>query len=158
MGATKRYMVMKLTSKQESFAKSVATGEFTSLSAAYSKHYKTNKMKPATIHQEASKLAANPKITHRINELRERIDRATTSATLSDRDKVLEKLRVLLDTREQGQHVSHQLRAAQLLGQSIGMFKDVVETQQTRSADDIRQELQQRLALATDDMSETPVH
>jgi len=65
------------------------------------------------------------------------------SAVLSDRERVLEKLRHLLDN---AQTESSQLRAAELLGKSVGMFKDVkVEEPPQKSSEELLAELRTKL-------------
>jgi len=59
---------MSLTTKQESFATACAKGE--NASDAYRSAYKTTRMTPKTVHEEASRLLANPKVAARIAELR----------------------------------------------------------------------------------------
>ena len=56
-----------LTPQQEVFAQGVARGK--SLSEAYRAAYKASKMKPETVNDAASKLMANPEITHRVRQL-----------------------------------------------------------------------------------------
>jgi hypothetical protein len=56
-----------LTPQQEKFAQGVASGK--SLSDAYRFAYKASRMKPQTINDTASKLMANPEITHRVKSL-----------------------------------------------------------------------------------------
>lgn len=57
-----------LTPQREKFAQVVVSGE--SQSDAYRKAFKAEKMTAKQIHEEASKLAANPKVAQRIAELR----------------------------------------------------------------------------------------
>lgn len=54
-----------LTPQQESFAQKVVSGE--TLSDAYRASYSAKKMSEKTIHEEASRLAANPKVAARIS-------------------------------------------------------------------------------------------
>lgn len=61
----------KLTGQQEKFALGVAGGK--TKSDAYREAYKAGKMTAKQIHEEASKLAALPKVAQRIAELKERI-------------------------------------------------------------------------------------
>ncbi|MHC4883347.1 MAG: terminase small subunit [Planctomycetota bacterium] len=137
-----------LTAKQESFAVAVAQGKHDSLADAYREHYNAEQMSSTAIHVEASRLMANPKVTLRVQQIRADIDRSITAAAVSDRDKVLAKLRELLETDDGGSHINHQLTAARLLGQSVGLYKDVVETEdKTRTPDEIRAEIEQRLGL-----------
>lgn len=68
-----------LTPQQEKFAQEVAKGS--SLSDAYRASYKSGRMKDKQIHEEASKLSANPKVSQRLSALRGAIaDRAELDA------------------------------------------------------------------------------
>ena len=60
---------IKLTVKQEKFARKYL--EYSCASEAYRHAYSTKRMKPETIHVEACKLLANPKVATRINQLQE---------------------------------------------------------------------------------------
>ena len=62
---------MKLTPKQDKFARLVAEGK--SLSEAYRLSYNAEKMKPETVNREAKALIDDPKISTRVNEIREPI-------------------------------------------------------------------------------------
>jgi hypothetical protein len=59
---------MALTSQREKFAQGLAEG--LSQADAYRASFKTGSMVPATIHSEASRLAKNPQIAARVEELR----------------------------------------------------------------------------------------
>ena len=131
-----------LTPKQQHFCRAVASG--CTMSDAYRESYSTSRMKPATINREAHALTSNPKITARIEVLNRAKDRAVVASSLSDRERVLTKLRVLLDNPE-GTPAEHvMLRAADLLGKSVGLYKDVVETQVQRSVAEIDAEIEER--------------
>lgn len=60
---------MSLTANQESFARGIAEGK--TYTEAYRSAYKTDRMTPKTINEEASRLKDNPKITARVKELRD---------------------------------------------------------------------------------------
>jgi hypothetical protein len=62
---------------------------------------------------------------------------------VSDRDLVLTKLRSLTESEE---GAMAQLRACDLLGKSIGLYRDVTETIEPRTSDEIQAELKERLA------------
>jgi hypothetical protein len=102
-------------------------------------------MTDASIHTEACRLASDPRITARVNQIiavRER-HIASASSTIKDRAKVLEFLRLAMDA----DHASgSQLKSAELLGKAAGLFTDKlqVETNQA-SSDDIATELMERL-------------
>ena len=136
----------KLTAKQQAFAKAVSGGM--TLTSAYKQCYKAERMKLSSIHAEACLLAANPMVTVRIEELQARLERMTDSVALSDRDNVLGTLRTMM--KESDTDMAR-LRAAELLGKSIGLFKDVIEQAPLRSADEIRRELRARLDMMSDD-------
>jgi len=117
------------------------------MSDAYREAYNTSNMKPATVNREAHTLMATPKITARVERLQRQKDRAVVASSLSDRERVLDKLRTMLDTTEGGPAVTAQLRAAELLGKSVGLFKDVQQVQEEpRSPEELQAELEERLA------------
>ena len=128
-----------LTPKQQHFCRAVASG--CTMSDGYREAYSTGRMKPATIHREATRLMSNPMITTRIEVLDRAKDRAVIASSLSDGEKVKSKLRELLDnpTGTPAEHVA--LRACDLLGKTVGLYKDVVETVAQRSSDEVRTEL-----------------
>jgi phage terminase small subunit len=66
---------MSLTPKQERFAQLVAEG--VNLSDAYRQAYDATKTKPETVNREAKAVMDNPKISTRVNELREPIIQKT---------------------------------------------------------------------------------
>jgi len=143
-----------LTPKQQHFCRAVASG--CTLSDGYREAYNAGNMKPATVNREAHALMADPKITARVERLQRQKDRAVIASSLSDRERVLTKLRDMLDTTEGGPAVTAQLRAAELLGKSVGLFKDVVETKQVRTPEEIEAEL--RLLFDMAEEAENCVH
>jgi hypothetical protein len=100
---------------------------------------------------------ADPRISRSVKGIQERIETATVSAALSDGERVKDILRDL--TRTALPTDMARLRACELLGRTVGLFKDVQETIDTRSADDVRQALEARLdafaATNKDDESST---
>lgn len=70
---------MGLTAKQERFAQNIALKGMNQTDA-YSEAYDASKMKPASIHEAASKLAAHPEVGPRIEVLKEGRARATVKA------------------------------------------------------------------------------
>ena len=136
-------MAKKLTAKQMAFARCMASGTMTQ-SAAYRETYSAENMSGAVIRNEASKLMANHDIAVMVERLIGEKERALLASGLSDRDKVLEKLRSWIDNAEPTD--SNKLRAAELLGKSVGMFKEVTETVSIdRDAESIASELERRL-------------
>ncbi len=131
-----------LTPKQTRFCQAMVSG--CTMSDAYREAYSAEKMKPASIHREASVLMSNPMVTQRVERLQHQKDRAVVASSLSDRERVLTKLR---DMMESSKTESAQLRAAELLGKSVGLFKDVqvVETDE-RTPEEIAAYIRQRIA------------
>ena len=139
MGKNKK---QKLTTKQRKFAELIASGTMNNLSDTYRAVYDTTSgpMSNASIRVEASRLAANPNVTLLVEQLTERKVRAELAVGLSDRDRVLTKLRTLLDDGEPSDAVK--VAAARLLGQSCGLFTtDISITNTNKDADTIEAEL-----------------
>lgn len=134
------------TPKMLHFSRCLASGM--SQAQSYREAYNTEGMADASIHTEACRLASDPRITARVNQIiavRER-HIASASSTIRDRAKVLEFLRLAMEA----DHASgSQLRSAELLGKAAGLFTDKlqVETNQS-SSDDIASEILERLQQA----------
>lgn len=134
-----------LTSKQRHFALALGSGAGMTLSDAYREAYQCENMSAAAIRNEASKLAANHDIAIMVERLRAENERAVSASLVSDREKVLERLRQWMDSAEPTD--TNKLKAAQLLGQTVGMFKDVVETNSgDRDSTSVAAEIERRLA------------
>ena len=131
-----------LTPKQLHFARCVASGM--TQSAAYREAYSVSpKTKPETVNQAASRLMANSNIAARVKVLVSMREQALIRSSLSDRERVLKKLRGAIDGEPTN---ALELKAAELLGKSVGLFKDVIEDgSATRSAAELEAELQARL-------------
>lgn len=132
-----------LTPKMLHYCRCLASGM--TQAQSYREAYSTKGMADASIHTEACRLASDPRITQRVNQIiavRER-HIASASSTIKDRAKVLEFLRLAMDA----DHASgSQLKSAELLGKACNLFTDKlqVETNQA-SSDDIASELMERL-------------
>ena len=69
---------------------------------------------------------------------------AIQAQTLTDRDRVLEKLRTWMDSAEPTD--TNRIASARLLGQSVGLFKEVTETVSIdRDAESVASEIERRL-------------
>jgi len=115
-----RVMARKsLTAKQKAFCRHVAAGM--TLSDAYRASYSADNMSAASVHTESSLLMSNPAVYLRTESLISAKDRALVACSVSDKDRVLQKLRHLLDhaTGVPSEHVA--LRAADLLGKCCGL-------------------------------------
>ena len=131
-----------LTSKQADFCRAVVSG--CTLSDAYRESYNAENMKPATVHREAHSLMSHPKIATRVESLQRAKDRAVVVSSLCDRERVLEQLRHFMDHAVPSDRVK--LRACEMLGKSVGLFKDVIETKVHRSPEEVLAEIDRRLA------------
>ena len=139
-----------LTPKQMHFCRCVAAGM--SQAAAYREAFDvTADGKSATPREAASRLMARADIKARVDALVAQRERSILASSLSDRERVLSKLRAWTDTAEQGD--SNKIRAAELLGKSVGLFRDVVETSESRSSDELLSDLEAMLEQVADDMS-----
>jgi len=132
-----------LTPKMLHYCRCLASGM--TQAQSYREAYSTEGMADASIHTEASRLASDPRISQRVNQIISVRERhvASASSTIKDRAKVLEFLRLAMDA----DHASgSQLKSAELLGKAAGLFTDKlqVETNQA-SSDDIATELMERL-------------
>lgn len=131
-----------LTAKQQHFCRCVASGM--SQAEAYREAYSVAPGKRATHIESASRLMARPEIRARVNVLIQQRERALLASAVSDRQKVLEKLRRWTDGSEEATPV--QVRAAELLGKTQGMFRDVHEDGSRASSEALAGELESLLA------------
>lgn len=144
----------QLTPKQRHFARCVVSGS--SYSDAYREAYNCENMKPGNVNREASVLASNPKVSTWIRELQGRKDAVITAAAVNDRERVLVKLRDLLANAEGTPAEQVMLRAADLLGKSVGLYKDVTVDETPKSSGDLMAEIQARLADLGVEAEDTP--
>ncbi len=140
-----------LTAKQMHFCRCVASGM--AQAEAYREAYEvTAEGKPASHRENASRLMARDDIRSRVNALIAQRERSILASALSDRERVLDRLRQWTDSAEPSD--GNKIRAAELLGKSVGLFKDVVETSESRSSDDLLAELETMLESVADDQSD----
>lgn len=127
------------TPRQEAFCQAMAR-EGLNQSDAYRKAYDTEGMQDGTIWTEAWKTRNLPHVAQRIEQIVSEI-KAEDSASRATRGArivaVLEQMMLTAKTD------SGRLRAAELLGKTVGLYRDVVEDG-TQSASDV-QELQAEL-------------
>ena len=144
MGKTRN----NLTPKMLHFCRCVAAGM--GYAEAYREsHAVTATGKSATHREAASRLMARDDIRTRVDALVKQRERSQLASALSDRERVLSKLRHWLDHAESGD--SNRIRSAELLGRSVGLFKDVVETTDSRSSEELLAELDAMLEQAEPD-------
>ena len=104
-----------LTSKQEAFAQAVAAN--LSLSDAYRKAYNTTTTKATSVHPTASKLARDPNVALRIEELKQ--ESAIESSWTRERY-VLELWRRSQAAANKGQYASS-IKALELIARACGI-------------------------------------
>ena len=129
-----------LTAKQMKFVEEM--GEGGSQSNAYRKAYDTSQMAPKTIWEEASRLRSHPKVAARIMELEVEKEARRRMQALSREDRVLQELEKIAfgDGPASGR-----LKALELLGKHVGLFKPKAVPVVERSVEDISNQLQRRL-------------
>ena len=141
-----------LTAKQMHFARCVASGM--PQAEAYREAYDVTAVgKTATHREAASRLMARADIKARVDALVAQRERSILASSLSDRERVLSKLRQWTDSAEPAD--GNKIRAAELLGKSVGLFRDVIETSESRSSDELLAELEAMIESVADD-AETP--
>jgi len=140
-----------LTAKQMHFCRCVASGM--SQAEAYREAFDVAEgSKTATHREAASRLMARADIKARVDGLIAQRERSMLASALSDREQVLSKLRHWMDHAEAGD--SNRIRSAELLGKTSGLFRDVVETSESRSSDDLLAELEAMIEASADDQSD----
>ena len=136
-------MAKELTPKQAHFARCVAQGM--TQADAYREVYDPKQSTAATIHTLASRVMSRVEVRARVDALIKARERAVVASALTDRDKVLSKLRVWLEGTEVTD--SNRLRAAELLGRSSGLFAtDINVTTKERDSSAVAAEIEHRLA------------
>ena len=136
----------ELTIKQRAFVNEIVRGKLGSYKEAYAKVYdvqltKTGKI-PKWCEVEASKLVASPKIALSIKRAIERKESSLIASSLRTKNYVIEQLynqSISADTS------ASKIRALELLGKSVALFSDVVETKEARTTIDIEQDIEERL-------------
>jgi len=136
-------MAKELTPKQAHFARCVASGM--TQADAYREAYDPKQgTTAASIHTLASRLMGQVEIRSRVDALIKARERAVVASALSDRDKVLNRLRAWLEGTEEAD--SNRLRAAELLGKASGLFTtDISVTTKERDSSAVAAEIESRL-------------
>ena len=136
----------QLTIKQRAFVDEIIKGKLGSYKEAYAKVYDVALTKegkiPKWVEVEASKLVANPKIALSIQKA---IDKRETSAVASNlriKNYVLERL---YKESQEADSDSSRVQALHLLGKTVALFSDVVETKEARTTDQIEEEIEERI-------------
>jgi organic radical activating enzyme len=136
-----------LTIKQRKFVEEIVKGKLGSYKEAYAKVYDVALTKsgniPKWVEVEASKLVANPKIALSIQKAIQRKEQSSVASSLRTRNYVIEKL---YKESQESESDASRVRALELLGKSIGLFSDVIETKETRPSEQIEEEIEERIA------------
>ncbi len=112
-----------LTTKQLHFCRCRASGM--NMTDSYREAYSADKMSNKTVNEAACRLDKDSRITARIDHLIHLKEQALIRSSLSLKEKVLSKLEHFMDNASNAD--SSKIRAAELLGKSLGMFKEVIE-------------------------------
>ena len=141
-----RVIKNNLTIKQETFCNLIVSGEIGTQKEAYFRAYDVELDDkgniPQWVEKEATVLLQHPKITQRINELIKVKENRLLASTTKTKEYVLKKLYELVETESNPQA---RIRSLELLGKSIAMFTDVQETKDTRTKDQVEQDIEAKL-------------
>jgi hypothetical protein len=138
----------KLTEKMLHYCRCRAKGS--NMSDSYRESYTTSGMTKKTVNESACRLEKRPKIQARIDMLITQKDHALIRSTVSLRTKVLTKLESFMDSATPQD--SSKIRAAELLGKSIGLFTEVIDDKRNidRSPEELKQLLIDKLTALRD--------
>lgn len=131
-----------LTLKQEAFVQELAKGA--SNSDAYRASYNCDGMAASTVHQEACKLAANPKIAARLDAVLDQKRVQEQRAAVKAADRVNAKAWAMIENPDTPPAVVANL--LNLQAKINGMLTDKIEVNSTSSVADLERELRERLA------------
>lgn len=134
-----------LTDKQEKFARLVSAGE--KLTTAYKAVYSVRSTtKDKSVWEQASALASNLKVASRISALTKLKEEDHSTQVRRRSEYVLRKLQEEVERNDN--RSSDKISALALLGKSVGLFTDKVETVNNtdRNSMDIEEELEKKLS------------
>ena len=132
-----------LTEKQDRFSHLVAEGS--SYSAAYRAVYDASEMSPPSVWREAHRLSRNEKVASRIAEL---VSLRQQEADVQARTRAYRVVAHLEEMMTSAKSDTARLRAAELLGKSVGLFSESRETKvdDAASIEELEARLQRLLA------------
>ena len=125
-----------LTAKQIKFVEKVTEGS--SQSNAYRTAYDTSQMAPKTVWEESSRLRRHPKVAARIIELEAEKAHRQRIQALSREERILKELEAVAFGEGP---VSAKLKAIELLGKNLGLFKPKEVPKVERSQEEIEKDL-----------------
>ena len=128
----------ELTIKQRQFVDEIIKGKLGSYKEAYASVYDVTLNKdgsiPKWVEVEASKLVANPKIAISIQRAIAKKEQSAVASSLRTRNYVIDQL---YKESKESDSDSARIRALELLGKSVSLFSDVVETKEARSSEEV---------------------
>jgi len=138
----------KLTPKKLHFARCIASGM--SQSDAYREAYTVRpSTTAASVHTCASRIAGDVEVSLRVQHLIGMRERAVAASAVTDRERVLSKLRGWMDEAEPSDSVK--VRAAELLGKSANLFAtDINVNDQRKSSEGLAAEIEAMLLAANE--------
>ena len=129
--AKKRGPSKALSAKEQSFAEAVASGRFPTVVDAYRSVYSVGENTlPKTVRDAASRVRSRSGVDAAITRLRARHEAERARANVGTRNYVLRSLRDEAEGGTDGASAGTRIRALELLGKSVGLFSDVIETKQ----------------------------
>ena len=136
-----------LSIKQRKFVDAIVKGTYPTYKEAYFNSYDVKPNKngsiPKWVEVEASRLlSTNPKITQSIRKALERKESHAVASSIRTRSYVLERL---YKESSESESDSTRVRALELLGKSVALFSDVVETKEARQSTDIEADIEEKI-------------
>ena len=132
-----------VTDKQQAFIEAIIEGN--NISDAYRLAYDASNMSNASIHVEACRLAKNPNVSLSLDRYYSDLESNNRLMALSRRDRVISKLETV--ALRDGEADGTQIRAIELLGKSMGLWIDRVETEDKteRNEQQLEKDIEQKL-------------
>ena len=135
-----------LTPKQRAFVEGIVKGKLDSHIDVYMSVYNVARTKtggiPKHAYVDCSRLMSNPKVSLSISNGLQRRENSLLASAHRTKAYVIEQL--YKESKESDSDASR-VRALELLGKSVSLFSDVVETKENRSSDLIESEIESRL-------------
>ena len=129
----------------------IIKGKLGSYKEAYASVYDVTLNKdgsiPKWVEVEASKLVANPKIAISIQRAIAKKEQSAVASSLRTRNYVIDQL---YKESKESDSDSARIRALELLGKSVSLFSDVVETKEARSSEEVEADIEERIQALLD--------
>ena len=138
----------ELTYKQKKFVSNCAQipQKFSGIKQAYCDAYDVTMNQdgsiPKWVSKDSSILHCTPSVTLAIKEKQKASEQIAVASSVRTRAYVIERL---YEESKTGSDASR-VRSLELLGRSVSMFSDVIETKELQSSDEIRNEIERRLS------------